>query len=139
MRFLELVLESWPKKFNNQDKIYHLLSDTIDAGPFDGGCVIFAQALQKIYSGDIVVLVGTPNKNSKNPIALHAMLSTGGKLIDADGAATPKLAISRFIKNELVYSGGTVYSVRPIEPDDLPDAPRDDRLAQDIANLLQEH
>lgn len=134
MRANEFVTEAWP--FRNKNKIYNLLVNGTDAGPFDGGCVVFAQALQLKYGGDIVVLVGTPNKNVDRLTALHAMLHLNNQLIDADGAAESSTAIERFINNELKYAGGTVNSVRPIEPQDLPDAPRDTELAQKIAELL---
>lgn len=129
-----VLAESWP--FRNKSKVYNLLIDRVGAGPFDGGCVVFAQALQLKYGGDIVILVGTPNRNVKQSMALHAMLYLSGKLMDADGLADPKTAINRFIKNELEYVGGTVDSIRPIAAEDLPEAPRDAELAQEIAKLL---
>jgi hypothetical protein len=134
MRAQELIAESWP--FRNKTKVYNLLIDRTDAGPFDGGCVVFAQALQLKYGGDIVVLVGKPNRSSTQSTALHAMLNLNGRLVDADGPADPKTAVKRFVKNELAYAGGTVDSVRPIAAQDLPDAPRDEQLAQEIAKLL---
>ena len=36
--------------------VYDLLLETIGAGPFDGGCVVVAQALQRIHGGQVMVL-----------------------------------------------------------------------------------
>ena len=122
MKVSELI-ESFPGR--NKNKIYNLLINAIDAGPFDGGCVIFAQALQMKFGGDIVVLT---NKHGAD----HAVLSLNGKLIDADGPAEPEEFICRFEQNELVKITG----VRPIQDNDLPDAPRNAELATQIAKLL---
>ena len=122
MKVSELI-ESFPGR--NKNKIYNLLINATDAGPFDGGCVIFAQALQIKFGGDIVVLT---NKHSAD----HAVLSLNGKLIDADGPAEPKEFIRRFEQNELVKITG----IRPIQDNDLPDAPRNSELATQIAKLL---
>jgi hypothetical protein len=132
MRASEIFEAAWP--FRNKNKIYSLLIDQIGSGPFDGGCAVFAQALQLKYGGDIVVLVG--NTRQHGPInAQHAAIALSGKLIDADGPAGPAEFVQRFVKNEL-ESGGEITQVRPIKETDLPEAPRDLELAQQIAKLL---
>jgi GNAT superfamily N-acetyltransferase len=115
--------ESFPGK--NKNKIYTLLINAIDSGPFDGGCVVFAQALQMKFGGDIMVLTGKHGAD-------HAVLQLNGKLIDADGPAEPDTFIRRFEKNELAQITG----IRPIQDSDLPEAPRSVELAQQIAKLL---
>jgi predicted GNAT family acetyltransferase len=115
--------ESFPGK--NKNKIYNLLINTIDSGPFDGGCVVFAQALQIKFGGEIMVLTGVHGAD-------HAVLSLNGKLIDADGPAEPNEFVHRFEKNELAKITG----IRPIHSKDLPDAPRSTELATQIAKLL---
>ena len=128
MRANDFLAEAWP--FKNKNKIYSLLVNTVDSGPFDGGCVVFARALQIKYGGDVVVLTA-------NGSADHAALYLNGKLIDADGAAEPKEFIKRFMKNEYPsYMNKTVDGVRPLQNNDLPDAPRNEELSQQIAKLL---
>lgn len=134
MRVNEILIESYP--FRNKEKVYSLLYKTIDSGPFDGGCVIFAEALQLLYGGDIVVLVGHAQRGVKHESAQHAALLLNDHLIDADGKLPPRQFIERFTKNELAHAGGNITGVRPIEPNDLPDAPRDSELVKKIAKLL---
>lgn len=125
--------ESFP--FNNKKKIYSLLLNAIGTGPFDGGCVVFARALQIKFGGDIVVLVGQAQRNA-NEVAQHAALLLDNKLIDADGPATKEEFVRRFTKNELAHTGGTITSLRKLLPGDLPDADRNEELSKEIAKLL---
>lgn len=128
MRANEFIVESFPGR--NKNKIYSLLINTVDSGPFDGGCVAFARALQIKHGGDVVVLTA-------NGSADHAALYLNGKLIDADGPAEPEDFIKRFMKNEYTsFSNKTVDGVRPLRDSDLPDAPRSEELSQQIAKLL---
>lgn len=113
-----------------------MLIDTIGSGPFDGGCVVFAEALQQRYGGEIMVLVGRAQRGVVNDSAQHAALLLDGKLIDADGPLPPQQFIERFTKNELAHVGGSITGYRPIEREDLPEAPRDPKLSQNIARLL---
>ena len=123
MRATEFLIESFP--FKNKNKIYTMLINTVDSGPFDGGCVVFARALQMKFGGDVMVLTGKHGAD-------HAVLQLNGKLIDADGPAEPKEFIRRFEQNELAQITG----IRPIELNDLPEAPRSEELSQQIAKLL---
>lgn len=109
------------------DALYEDLVGNADCGPFDGGCLIFAQALQPVIGGEIHVLV--------RPCGLddHAVVWRDGKLWDYDGPAHPTRFIKRFNRNERA----TCASHRPIAPGDLPSAARDDALASRIATLLR--
>lgn len=129
MKMRDLIVESFHWK--NKNKIYSLLIDNIDSGPFDGGCVIFANALQAVYGGKVVVLVSNIN------IAEHAALLLGNILYDADGPATKAEFVKRFEKNELVR-GRHIIGIRDIKDSDLPDALRDMKLSTQIADLLKE-
>jgi hypothetical protein len=124
MKIKDILNESWPSR--NKNKIYKLLIDAIDSGPFDGGCVVFAQALQMKYGGDIVVLI------NQNGHADHAAITLDKILIDADGPAEIDNFIKRFERNERVKITG----LRPIQDNDLPDAPRSAELAEKIYKLL---
>lgn len=120
----------------NKSQVYDLLVNTIGSGPFDGGCVIMAQAIQLRYGGDIVVLVGRAQTNTKET-AQHAAVKIGNKLVDFDGVGTVSDVVRRFERNELAHAGGQITSIRAIKPGDLPDAPRDSKLAQRLERLIQ--
>ena len=109
----------------DKENIYDILEPE-DCGPFDGGCVLVAQALQKIHGGDIIVLV------NDRGIADHAAVKIGNTLLDYDGALPADKFITRFEKNEHVK----VTGIRPIEPNDLPDATRNQSLLPKIVDLL---
>jgi hypothetical protein len=135
MKASDFVIESFPVR--NTNKIYSLLINTIGSGPFDGGCVVFARALQIKFGGDIFVLVGHAQRTtSTNEIAQHAVLMVDNTLVDAAGSATPGELARRFTKNELAHAGGSITQVRKIQPDDLPDAPRNEELSTKIAKML---
>lgn len=120
----------------NKSRVYDLLINTIGSGPFDGGCVIVAQAIQARHGGDIVVLVGHAQSGSK-AVAQHAAVKIRDQLVDFDGPASVTDFVRRFERNELSHAGGTITGIRPISAEDLPDAPRDAKLAQQIARLIR--
>lgn len=136
MKISEIITEAsiFGRKKN---KVYNLMIKAIGCGPFDGGCVTVAMALKVMLGGDIVVLTGYANRNSPEEAAQHAALLHNGKLIDGDGPLPQKAFINRFVDNEMAFVGGSVTGVRPIEPNDLPEAPRDAAVARQIAELLQ--
>lgn len=129
MNIREIVAEAFYWK--NKNRIYSLLIDQIDSGPFDGGCVVFAYALQRVYGGRVVVLVSDQNQ------AEHAAVLVGDTLYDADGPAPIKEFIKRFERNELANTGRRIQSLREITDSDLVDAPRDPNLSKQIAQLLK--
>ena len=130
MKIHEIVVESFHWK--NKNKIYSLLINSINSGPFDGGCVVFANALHLVYGGKVVVLVSDKN------IAEHAALLINNVLYDADGPAKYTEFVKRFERNELVGTGRYIIEIRDITDSDLPDAPRDMKLSKQIANLIRE-
>jgi len=108
-----------------EENIYDILEPE-DCGPFDGGCVLVAQALQKIHGGDIVVLVNDRGN------ADHAAVKIGNTLLDFDGPLPVDKFVKRFEKNEHVKITG----IRPMVAGDLPDATRNQSLLPKIINLL---
>ena len=110
------------------EKVYELLLDNIGAGPFDGGCVVVAQALQKIHGGELMALV------RNDGTADHAVVQKGNTMYDFDGPGTQEEVVSRFEKNE----GTRIAEVRKLRMTDLPDAPRNSELAKQIASLMKE-
>jgi len=126
------ILDEGKFPFKNKNKIYNLLVNATDSGPFDGGCVVFAQALQQKYGGEIVVLIADTPYGKRADHA--ALMLNNGQMMDADGVDTPERLIKRFTKNEnLLYP---IIGYRPIKANDLPDAPRNNNLAKLIAKLL---
>lgn len=109
------------------ERLYDILNQTSGVGPFDGGCVIIAQALQKVFGGDIVVLLNTAGEPE------HAAVQFGQDLIDYDGKLPVKDFIKRFERNEMVEISG----LRKMQSSDLPEAPRDDAAVLEIAKLFQ--
>ena len=103
---------------SERTRLYGLLQERIQCGPFDGGCLVVARALQRVMGdGDIHVLIG-------RGVAQHAVLSWGGMLIDAAGPRTPQKMLARFSKTELVE----VTTHRMMLPGDVPEAPCTDEL-----------
>ena len=126
-RLMDQLPESRHWLGRNKTAIYHKLINVTGSGPFDGGCVIFAQALQIRYGGEIWALIKADGR------ADHAVLRVGGTFIDGDGlAASQEEAIQRFNANEHANAA----AARPFQDSDLPEAPRDSATATDIARLL---
>jgi len=133
----EQLTENFPGK--NKNNIYTLLVNSVGAGPFDGGCVIFARALQMIYGGEIVALIGYAQSSvaSKNPTAQHAALLVDGRMIDADGIKSQDEFVRNFENNELKHASGKIIGIRPLHNSDLSEAPRDEQLSAKISKLLK--
>ena len=138
MKSVEFITESKSIFGKNYNQAYNLMIDAIDCGPFDGGCVTVAMALQQALGGEIVVLIGRPTRLNSQESAMHAAVYVDGKLVDGDGAAAPKTFIARFVENEMAHMGGTITGVRAIAGNDLPEAPRDAELAKKLAGLLSQ-
>ena len=109
----------------SKENIYDILEPE-NCGPFDGGCILVAQALKEIHGGDIVVLINDRGN------ADHAVVKIGNRLIDYDGSLPVEQFIKRFEKNEHVK----VKGIRPLESGDLPDASRNQSLLPKIVDLL---
>lgn len=122
------ALDSAMNEDDASDKVYELLLDNIGAGPFDGGCVVVAQALQLIHGGELMALV------RNDGTADHAVVQKGNTMYDFDGPGTQEEVVSRFEKNE----GTRIAEVRKLRMTDLPDAPRNSELAKQIASLMKE-
>lgn len=134
MKTSEVLVENIAGR--NRNKFYSMLVDGVGSGPFDGGCVVVAQAIQAKHGGDIVVLIGQYQPDTK-PVAQHAAVKLGNVLIDFDGAASINDFVRRFERNELLHTGGKITGIRPIENQDLPDAPRNSGLAKKLAGLIR--
>jgi hypothetical protein len=111
-----------------RDQIYMEILAVGDCGPFDGGCVVFANALQSVIGGKIVVLI------DPNGRADHAAVARGGLLYDFDGPLPPVDFVERFCENERV----TIAGYRPIDANDLPGAVRDKALQAKLSEILRD-
>jgi hypothetical protein len=119
---------SYSHYFKNKNKAYNLIVRKYNCGFFDGGCIIFAEAIRmKLKEGRVMVLY------SNLCGAEHACIQlNNGMLIDADGALKPESFIKRFEKNE----NRLIEGYREITINDLPDAPIDTKLSKEIAAII---
>jgi len=134
MRAIDFITENIAGR--NKGRVYKLMIDTIGSGPFDGGCVVMAQAIQARHGGNIVVLTG-PSQHNTKPVAQHAAVQLGDILIDFDGPASVQDFVKRFERNELANSGGKITGIRPMQNHDLPDAPRSPDLVDKLSRLIR--
>ncbi|NTF18083.1 hypothetical protein G6L37_06670 [Agrobacterium rubi] len=115
------------------DAFYADLVDTARCGPFDGGCVVVAQALQSVIGGQIVVLTRDTDGSGD-----HAAVLLDGRLWDYDGPMEAERFIRRFERNELKAAGWGCSGYRPFHDGDLDEAFRDEELRERLAGLLRE-
>ena len=115
------------------DKIYDEIIRATDSGPFDGGCVLFARALQLRRGGDIWVLLGRTTPDGAE-LAQHAFLKVGGTCIDANGPTSLDGLMKRFERLEHT----AITGARPFRDGDLPEAPWNPEAARRVASLLPE-
>jgi hypothetical protein len=120
-------IENTSDNFSDGD-VLSVLRKNAGSGPFGGGCMIVAQALQQIYGGRIWVLIGRWSQQAE-----HAVLKVGDIFYDAAGAAALERIISRFSET----AGVKIQSARPIAPGDLPEASRSWLAATEVAHLLR--
>lgn len=119
----------------HRDVVYSVLIDAIDCGPFDGGCLAFARALQTLHGGEVHVIEGgLPG----HPVfAQHAILRTpDGRWLDGDGVGTEGGVTRRFVTNEHL-DHLTRVAVRPWREGDLPEAPSPQDLVERLAEALR--
>lgn len=130
MRYIDILKEA--KKFNGKanTKLYDIVAKHTDCGPFDGGCLLYATALQQVFGGEIQVLV-------YNNTAHHAVLFVDGKYIDGNGTSSSTgLSIKKFIAYECFGSPKEMY-FRPIKSGDLPDAPCPKDGLEELAKAMR--
>jgi GNAT superfamily N-acetyltransferase len=112
----------------HKEAIYNALIGHAGCGPFDGGCVVFAKALQQAIGGQVVVVTNRFGRGD------HAAVELNGKLYDFDGPLSPKAFMARFEKNERVIITG----YRPMQDSDLKDAYRGKELESKLAGMLRQ-
>ncbi len=112
------------------DDIAAELLAVAECGPFDGGCLAFARALQDVIGGDLVVLTRA------NGLADHAAVHQGDWLWDYAGPRARLQFIRRFASAEMRGNWRGV-DIRPLREGDLLDAPDDPELVERLASLLR--
>lgn len=103
-----------------------------DCGPFDGGCVVTAEALQRVIGGEIMVLI-RPNDQAD-----HAVVLKDDQLWDFDGPLPPVAFIQRFNATELSGMPFQCVGYRPIRAIDLHKAYRGDELVERLEALFRQ-
>lgn len=111
-----------------KDELYSLMLRKGDCGPFDGCCVVFAQALREVIGGDLVV-VTRPDGSAD-----HAGVLCDGKIYDFNGPLLPAHFVARYAREE--RTGCTGW--RLMRDGDLPYAIRDLALQASLAEVLEE-
>lgn len=114
------------------EEFYEKIVGTAECGPFDGGCVVTAQALHKVIGGEIMVLVRA------NDQADHAVVLKEDQLWDFDGPLPPDAFIQRFNATELSGMPFQCVSFRPIRNNDLDNAYRGDELVKKLESLFRQ-
>lgn len=120
----------------SSEEMRRLANTIVDAtgfGPFDGGCLALAHALQLRLGGEIVTLSG-------NLGAEHAVLMVNGVLVDFNGPTTPQRMLRRF-NGYLAASHDDincryVNEVCQLLPDDFPYAPVSPEIVARINQAL---
>ncbi|WP_315922992.1 hypothetical protein [Mesorhizobium sp. SP-1A] len=120
---------SWNMRRRLIDKDFRAdLEANIECGPFDGGCVIVAQALKAVIGGEIVGLV------DKDDTVGHAVVHLDGKLWDYDGPMPSEAFIARFNRLEAPWK---CVGYRKFRDTDLELAYRDDELVGRLVELFR--
>jgi hypothetical protein len=124
---LKLIASNWRRVlpfFHNT--AITLIVGEIGCGPFDGGCVIVARAIQTIIGGDVMVLVAEDDQ------AEHAVVERNGLLWDYSGPARPTTMIRRFNRAERAR----IVSRRPLQDGDLTCAASSASLEADLVAVF---
>jgi hypothetical protein len=126
-----LSAEIWNSDRELRDRIYGKLLDATEAGPFDGGCVLMAQALQKFLGGELVALIGA------NGRAQHAAVKVGEIYHDYNGSGPAREFIDHFNRVERPDTDHWIVTIGALRGGSLPGAPRSKEVASDIAALIE--
>lgn len=131
---------------SHRNAVYALMLERIECGPFDGGCVAFAMALQRIHGGEVHVVEGrsfTGFSAFRYPSytgcfqAQHAVLALpDGSFMDAHGQFGDARRMLQSAAKEMKFAS-SAERLRPIEEGDLPEAPRTPEVVDALVELLR--
>lgn len=132
MRFFRIAMRVEDLK-HNDDIMNSLLNSNARSGPFDGGCLVFAKALQLALDTGIVVRMES-NVNGTAQAEHYGLMLDDGTILDADGPASgPGEWIRRFSRNEMLDVPLVV--VPGVKAD--ADAPDDPRAVKELAQIMR--
>lgn len=104
-----------------------LLNSKAKSGPFDGGCLVFAEALKHKIGGDLVRIVS-------EGITQHYGLQKGLTIYDGEGAhPNPKTWLEDFVQRERISSPSLTIEHGL---DLFSEIPRDPKASLNISRLL---
>lgn len=128
---MTLTLAEWRSAFRPiADEIAGELFARVGCGPFDGGCLVFALALQQVIGGEVVVVT------REGGLADHAAVHQADLLWDHAGPRARLPFLRRFAAAELRRSWRGL-GIRPFREGDLSDASQDPELIERLAELLK--
>lgn len=111
-------------------EFWDVLDNATGAGPFDGACLVCAQALKDAAGeGDIVRIVDASTNTTH-----HYGLRIGGTVYDFDGACDSRTWIQRFSRNENLTNRPLSVETGIDENAGIAD---NDRVSRIIARLLR--
>lgn len=110
----------------------HLIANRIGCGWSDGGCYIFAKALQIWSDKEISIGAVLGNVNGKN-IVDHAVGIWSGSVVDLYLDANGLASKAEILNNQFVRPGVDVIPF----PDENLEIPKDDMLSTELAECLK--
>lgn len=126
-----MELKEWDETISPiKDDILNLLHERAGCGPFDGGCLVFAQALHKVMGGEVMGLA-----RADNFVIDHCVLYLDGKLWDFDGPLKPIAFMKRFSETET--PGFRYNDFVPFDLNEVPETVNDPALAEELSDLLR--
>lgn len=120
----------------HRSAVYSWMIESVGCGPFDGGCLLFANALKEIHDGEVWVIESS-NRWSDKRVAQHAVLKLpNGRFGDADGIRDANSCIQHFMRNEGHFLNKPI--LREWRVGDLPDAVLSDSFIEDLTSMLNQ-
>lgn len=95
--------------------LYRLFLEVADCGPLDGGCKVFALALQRLIGGVLYVVEGT-NQSCTIQQAQHVVVLAHDLFWDVEGGRSAKALLKRLRRMEGIENG----VLRPYRDGDVP-------------------
>jgi hypothetical protein len=132
MRFFKIAMSIVDLKRRNE-VMDVLLNSNAASGPFDGGCLIFAKALQFAFDTGVIVRMES-DVYGKKQAEHYGLALADGTILDADGPASgPEEWVRRFTRNEILDR--PVVVVPGIMTDS--DIPDDQHAAKELAKIIR--
>ena len=123
----------FPKPFLSGRERRRLGKDIIDitgCGPYDGGCLILATAMQRLVGGSVATL-------RSHGGAEHAVLDFHGLVVDFEGGGNAAGMIKNFGSHQMLdVHAWDVQTMGPREEGDFPNAPYSEEMVQAVMAKL---